>query len=394
MKKLPFAKTGSIVIKNPKGKLIAISDRTNKNYSLTQIKFDVASNTQFVALQGVSELDSSPEMKLFSKKILSLTSKELESFSTWKQNFLDKLLTIFFPRSSKSLNIRNILLQGIIYGDIFLNEKEYLFTYQPLKLFGDDITWQAYTLTDALSISNSLEHLSKIITYIFIFFMLFIIVILQNISRTITIPLSLLSQMMNNFSKRLALDVSFKNSSIVKISEIENIGSVYNNLQNGFRSFKKFVPDVVVRRSMSNEPLDNGMDKRNICILFSDIEGFTSISERTNPEVLCQCLDIYFSMMTEQIGFNNGLIDKFIGDAIMALFGALGDPQDDRIIVQNAITAALGMQRKMIEIDKKIQEIDSGISIRTRVGISMGESMVGIMGSKERLNFTALGDSR
>ena len=401
LQELPFAKTGYIVIKDINNKLIAISDKDRKNYEILQIKFDRSSNQQTFGIRTVSELDSSPTMKFFSKEILNLSHAELEKNFTWQNNPLDQLLTIFFPADSKNQNIRNILLEGITFGSFPMGEeRNYLFTYNTLDI-SENNSWEIYTFTDASNIGNSQDALSTIITWIFLGFAVILVIALQNISTMITHPLEKLSKMMDEFSKHLTLDKDFSNNSRIKICEIENIGLVYNNLQNGFRSFKKFVPDVIVHRSMSSglvtqnkqEHFSGNMSKKTMAILFSDIEGFTSISECTKPEILCQCLDIYFSMMSQAIQNCNGVIDKFIGDAIMALFGAFRCPEDkdDHIAVQ-AISAALGMQNEAIQINQKIREIEPNVHIRTRIGISMGESMVGIIGSQHRLNFTALGD--
>ncbi len=398
LRELPFGKTGYIAIKNSKDELVAVSDKESRNYDITQIKFEPDTNTQNIEIRKVSELDSSPTMNFFSKGVLLQDTKQLAFQSVWQENLLDKLLTIFFPEYAKSSNIRNILLEGIDYGNVSIQEKNYLFTHNKIHPF-PNIQWDTYTFTDVMDISNSLDYLSTIIIWIFFAIVLLFIFLLQYISKIISSPLGMLSTMMESFSKHLKLDKNFESESRVVVTEIDNIGQVYNNLQNGFRSFKKFVPDVIVQRSMSssflnNERLGSNMQKKQVSILFSDIEDFTSISESLEPEVLCRCLEVYFSAMSEEIGNNQGLIDKFIGDAVMALFGAFSGAEEKQAeVARQALTAALGMREKTEQINRQIQrDIDAGVSFRTRIGISSGEAMIGILGSTRRLNFTAIGD--
>ncbi len=402
LQELAFSKVGYIVIKDASDNLVAVSDKERPDYSINQIKFYVQDNRQEFAIQKVAELDSSSVMSFFAKRILSLNTKQLQQSSVWEENtnLLEQLLTMFFPRRAKSSNVRNILIKGIDYGTIERNEqgekRNYLFTHNAFHPF-EGISWEVYTFTDVMDISNSLDYLSKIITWIFLGFILLFIFILQYVSKLVSQPLSELSRMMENFRQHLALEQNFVDHSRLKVKEIENIGNVYNNLQNGFRSFKKFVPDVIVRRSMNSSflgknQLNSQMHKRQVSILFSDIEGFTSIAERLQPEVLCRCLEVYFSLMSQEIGNNQGIVDKFIGDAIMALFGAFHDAEDEAQTARQAVQAALSMQKKSEAVQRAVQKIDPSVSLRTRIGISTGQAMVGIFGSRQRLNFTAMGD--
>ncbi|WGK70065.1 adenylate/guanylate cyclase domain-containing protein [Candidatus Haliotispira prima] len=397
LRELPYGKLGSIVIKNDENELVAISDKNTSDYDLTKIQFDTAKNKQNIGLRNVSELDSSRSMRFFAKTVLSLDKEELRERFVWESNMLDRLLAIFFPKNAKSSNIRNIMLQGTEYGNIMLDDQSYLFIYNSFSPF-KDIDWSIYTFTNIMDIGNSLSYLSQIITWIFLGFVLCFIAILQYVSKLISKPLGRLSRMMDGFSRSLILDKDFVNESRVKIDEINNIGNVYNNLQNGFRLFKKFVPDAIVKRSMNSafsgdNQMNSNMDKKQISILFTDIEGFTSISERVEPEILCRCLEVYLSAMSQEIGTNNGVIDKFIGDSIMALFGAFRSSEEsDRLIARQAVASALAMKKKESQVNLAIQEIAPDVSFRTRIGISMGDAMIGIIGSAHRLNFTAIGD--
>jgi adenylate cyclase len=124
-------------------------------------------------------------------------------------------------------------------------------------------------------------------------------------------------------------------------------------------------------------------------VLFADIRGFTRISEHAKPERVVHLLNRYFSQMTDIIFSYGGTLDKYIGDGLMALFGApTATPED----ASNALNAAVDMQRRIIEINKELltegfQEIGVGIGLHT------GEATVGYIGSDRRSEYTAIGDT-
>ncbi len=144
-----------------------------------------------------------------------------------------------------------------------------------------------------------------------------------------------------------------------------------------------------VSREVADEILRHGTEdlhlkgvKRTITIMFSDIRGFTSISERMKPEELVSFLNKYLSEMTDVIMQEKGVVDKYIGDAIMAFWGA---PLKEENHAKLACVAALGMKNRLR--DMKIPNLAIGI------GINTGEAVVGNMGSSQRVNYTAIGDS-
>ena len=155
-------------------------------------------------------------------------------------------------------------------------------------------------------------------------------------------------------------------------------------------AFGKYVSPVVVEEIMKNpEKLKLGGEKRNVTILFSDIRGFTSISEKLSPEKLVHLLNEYLSAMTDVILKNNGLVDKYIGDAIMAFWNApTNQPKHPKL----ACLTALGMTKKLAELQEKwkkegMPRIDIGI------GLNTGDAVIGNMGSYDRFDYTAMGDS-
>jgi len=132
-----------------------------------------------------------------------------------------------------------------------------------------------------------------------------------------------------------------------------------------------------------------GGKKQNITVLFTDITNFTEITEQTNPEQLMIHLSAYLNILTQCIQHNQGNIDKYIGDAIMAFWGA---PLDDPDHIAHACQAALDCQREVHRINKQWEDQGKPI-LKTRFGLNAGDAIVGNMGSSDRLNYTALGDT-
>ena len=154
--------------------------------------------------------------------------------------------------------------------------------------------------------------------------------------------------------------------------------------------FGKYVSPVVIENLIKNpDSLNLGGEKRNITIFFSDIRGFTSISEKLSPEELVHLLNEYLTEMTSIILKNQGLIDKYMGDAIMALWGAPLDLSDHQEI---ACRSSLEMIEKLCELKEKWKK--EGIpSFDIGIGLNSGNAVVGNMGSSSRFDYTAMGDN-
>jgi adenylate cyclase len=122
--------------------------------------------------------------------------------------------------------------------------------------------------------------------------------------------------------------------------------------------------------------------------MFSDIEGFTAISEKMQPEELVDFINNYLSSMTEIVLQNKGTLDKYLGDSLMAFWGAPLDVDNKELL---ACKTALLMQDKM-NILQSVLTSDSSIKLRTRIGINSDDVVVGNIGGKERFDYTVMGD--
>jgi adenylate cyclase len=129
-------------------------------------------------------------------------------------------------------------------------------------------------------------------------------------------------------------------------------------------------------------------EQRTISVLFSDIRGFTTLSETRPAGEIVALLNRYFSMQAETVFKHGGALDKFIGDAIMAFWGA---PTDDARHAEHAVACALDMAANLARFNAEIA--DSGIAIDIGVGIHTGTAVVGFVGSQRKLEYTAIGDT-
>jgi len=155
-------------------------------------------------------------------------------------------------------------------------------------------------------------------------------------------------------------------------------------------AFTYYVSSSVVNEMLKHpEKLKLGGERKELTVLFSDIKGFTTIAEGLTPEELVNLLNEYLTVMTDVVFKYDGTLDKYIGDAIMAVYGAPLDLPDHPF---KACQSALEMIKELQKLNEKwIGEGRQAFDIR--IGINTGPMMVGNMGSKQRFDFTAMGDS-
>jgi len=155
-------------------------------------------------------------------------------------------------------------------------------------------------------------------------------------------------------------------------------------------AFNHYLTASVVNEILKDpDKLKLGGDKQTLTVLFSDIRGFTSISERLTPEDLVRLLNRYLTLMTDIVFKYEGTLDKYIGDAIMAIWGA---PLQQKDHASRACEAAVEMIRTLSQLQPLLNEL--GVpQFRIGVGINTGDMVVGNMGSDERFDYTVMGDS-
>ena len=162
-----------------------------------------------------------------------------------------------------------------------------------------------------------------------------------------------------------------------------------SKVRNAFAQYLS--PVMVSKLAESSESLVLGGERKEMTVLFSDIRGFTAISEKykNDPEGLTDLINQLLSVLSEEILRTEGTIDKYMGDCIMAFWNAPIDQRDHR---ERAIEAAFNMQNALNDLNNKLGKIDQN-ELEIGIGINTGECIVGNMGSKQRFDYTVLGDS-
>lgn len=154
--------------------------------------------------------------------------------------------------------------------------------------------------------------------------------------------------------------------------------------------FGRYVSQAVVDEILSNpDAIKLGGERKDVTLLFIDIRGFTPLSEKMEPEDVINVLNEYLDLCTQAIFKYGGTLDKFIGDGVMAIFGA-PVPQEDH--AKRAVLAGIELKSQADELNRRIEE-KYGRSVRFGMGINSGPAVIGNIGSKERLEYTAIGDT-
>jgi adenylate cyclase len=173
-----------------------------------------------------------------------------------------------------------------------------------------------------------------------------------------------------------------------RVREIQALSTSMDRMKSGLRTFGIYVPRDLVRQLMSRaSPPALGGERREITVLFSDIAGFTPIADGLEPEIVMQRMSTYFETATTALREHGGMIDKFMGDAVMAIWNALVADPDHAL---SACRGVLAMRAALAALSTRL--VADGLApMPTRFGLHTGEAVVGNVGSSERMNFTALG---
>ena len=170
---------------------------------------------------------------------------------------------------------------------------------------------------------------------------------------------------------------------VIAFEDITDVNRVKN-------TFKRYVSKQVVDEILDNDSkLNLGGEKRKVTVLFADIRGFTSMSEKMEPEVVVSTLNEYFSEMIDIVFKNNGTLDKIIGDELMVVYGAPISAKDD---TTRAVQTASDMQEKLKEVNEEREKRKEPL-ISVGIGINRGEVVSGNIGSREMMDYTVIGDT-
>ncbi|MEW2915125.1 adenylate/guanylate cyclase domain-containing protein [Leisingera sp. JC11] len=204
------------------------------------------------------------------------------------------------------------------------------------------------------------------------------------VRRVVSTPLA---RIVDDLNKVERFDVEQVEPRKSKLTELSDLSAATASMAAGLSAFRKYLPADLVRmllaEGINTQP---GGSMKQISVLFCDVAGFTGLSERLGTKII-PLMETYFSAASAAITRHEGTIDKFIGDGLMAFWGA---PRRNSSHAENACRAALDLVSAVAATGIKD---DAGRPLRIRIGLNSGEALVGNIGSEQRLNYTALGDA-
>jgi adenylate cyclase len=287
----------------------------------------------------------------------------------------------------------------IIENDDSLEIKKYYDNKKEILDFSKPIEFNKIKV-GGIHVGISLETLQKKISKTRIFVIsLTALIILTGIGLSILVSSKFLKpiHMLVNGTKEIKQgNYDFK-IDILNNDEIGDLTSSFNDMADGLRkkvviqdAFGKYVAPEVVDMILQN-PGDKWLkgEKIEATVMFADIRGFTSLTEKSAPEDVIAVLNAHFTLATEVIFKYDGHVDKFIGDEIMAVFGAIVEHEDHPV---RAVMAAVTLQKEINSINRKLENIGK-TPVRVGIGINVGEVIVGNIGSKKRMEYTVIGDT-
>lgn len=276
-------------------------------------------------------------------------------------------------------------LDRIYQVDFDFGGNKYLAAFAPL---GDDDLppWNVGIIVPQSDFIGDFSQAYNITAAVSVLALVVVILIALYISRLITTPIRNLTVEADRI-RNLELDHDIQTKS--PFVELQNMGEAFERMKSGIRSFSKYIPsDVVSYLIKSGQDAVLGGRTQDVTIFFSDIAGFTGISEKLSPDELVSHLGTYLSSFSSVIARTGGTVDKYIGDAVMAFWNApLPVPRH----ASAACRAALACRNRLRQLREEWKK--QGLPpLYARIGLHTGRVVVGNMGSEERLNYTVLGD--
>lgn len=220
-----------------------------------------------------------------------------------------------------------------------------------------------------------------------------VILLSWRISKRVTEPLSQLKSgadqyRRGDFDRRIIVDTGDEFAELAK--SMNEMAAAIKERETVKSAFARYVSQQVLDSILSSETgATLKGQRRRVTIFFSDIRGFTRMAESMAPEDVVAFLDAYFERMVDITFRNHGTLDKFLGDGLMAIFGA---PTEDPFQEEHAIRAALEMQSELELLSKKLEQ-EGHPPLRIGIGINSGNAIVGNIGSETRMEYTAVGDT-
>jgi class 3 adenylate cyclase len=251
---------------------------------------------------------------------------------------------------------------------------------------GSGKTWQVLVVTPTADFVGELERTNRLLIWLMLAVVVAESTLIYVMAGRVSNPIELVSQAMRRIRSLSFGEQMPPPSRIREIAELQHAARL---LANALRSFAMFAPIGIVRDLIeSGRPIAPGVEQRFMTILFADVESFTTIAEQLSSQELSEQTSHYFETVTSAVAEESGTIDKFIGDCVMALWGAPTVMEDH---VFRACVAALRASRRMERLNAS-WAAEGRKEMRVRIGIHCDTVVVGNVGSRARLSYTVMGD--
>jgi class 3 adenylate cyclase len=311
---------------------------------------------------GLTEKEPLPRLTGFSDRVLA---------RMWDSSVLEK--AEISPRPPLQNHLINL---GEVYY-VFIYRKLTGYTATPWYVGayfrGDTIGKQLDRLRDSLAAGLAALALAIIVAFF--------------IGRRLSKPIARLSSSARLVSEMKLDDIGILPNS--RVRELDDQSNTFNSMVGALRWFQAYVPKPLVQQLIREGDLAAlESDKRNLTVMFTDIVGYSAISEDKSAAEIADLLNQHFTIVAHAIEAEGGTVDKFIGDSVMAFWGA-PEKQKNRAI--RACRAALAI-RDGIAADNRARAARGEPPVRMRIGIHSGEATVGNIGPPDRVNYTVIGD--
>lgn len=171
----------------------------------------------------------------------------------------------------------------------------------------------------------------------------------------------------------------------------QKVAAHRDSLERSRSLIRRYIPPKVAEQIISgNEAAIDAPTRRRVSMLFSDIAGFTDMADRVEPEVMTQVINEYMAAMSEIVDSHGGTVNEFMGDGLMAMYGAPVQ-QEPAEQAASAVRSAFAMQQRLPELNRQWRKLGLGEELRIRIGINTGMVSVGSYGSEGRMSYTAIG---
>lgn len=333
------------------------------------------------------KLTQNTEILIIDDKDNVIAAKELQHFAGSQ---LPKIPDIEFSRTwiSKAINLYKVSKKEIFFFDS--NNQKYLAYFKSLPV-SIDSQWNIAIILPFSDLTGGLTKNLIISMLIAVLILIFGVFLAWIASKAISKPIVNLANRVD-FIKNL----EFKESVVpnagsgTNIKEIHHMENSFAAMEQSIKSFVRYIPFSLAKILISSGKVaEVGGEYKRITLMFTDIYDFTLLSEDMHPRKLTSFLSEYFEAMTKVVLANSGTLDNYIGDGIMAFWGA---PLNDEDHALHACRSALLMLEALSELNKNWQ-VANKPNVSIRIGINTGDVVVGNIGSEEKLSYTAIGDS-